>query len=113
MLGTQPYTDTNTARDNFLQPSPLGVRVIIIISFFPIRLPQRGEMVAICPTKWDCRITKVGLNSDLRTVDDANSAEVNIIKQVSSMLDDINKSKASKTMSLPARLPMCEIRRLN
>ncbi len=109
MLGTQPYTDTNTARDNFLLAIPTwGEGYHNYHHFFQYDYRNGVKWWQYDPTKWlIAGLSKVGLASDLRTVDDATirHAEVNMrFKQVSAMLDDINKSKASKTMSLPARI---------
>ncbi|WP_028858907.1 acyl-CoA desaturase [Psychrobacter phenylpyruvicus] len=83
MIGTRPYTDTNTARDNFLLAIPTwGEGYHNYHHFFQYDYRNGVKWWQYDPTKWlIAALEKVGLASDLRTVDDATikHAEVNMM----------------------------------
>ena len=82
MFGTRPYTDTNTARDNFILAIPTwGEGYHNYHHFFQYDYRNGVKWWQYDPTKWViAALEKVGLASDLRTVDDMaiKHAEVNM-----------------------------------
>ncbi|WP_227429585.1 acyl-CoA desaturase [Psychrobacter sp. I-STPA6b] len=72
MIGTRPYTDTNTARDNFiLAIATWGEGYHNYHHFFQYDYRNGVKWWQYDPTKWlIVALAKVGLASDLRTVDD-------------------------------------------
>lgn len=83
MIGTRPYTDTNTARDNFILAIPTwGEGYHNYHHFFQYDYRNGVKWWQYDPTKWlIAALAKVGLASELRTVDDMTikHAEVNMM----------------------------------
>lgn len=82
MFGTRPYTDTNTARDNFILAIPTwGEGYHNYHHFFQYDYRNGVKWWQYDPTKWViAALAKMGLASDLKTVDDMaiKHAEVNM-----------------------------------
>ncbi len=83
MYGTRPYTDTNSARDNFLLAIPTwGEGYHNYHHFFQYDYRNGVKWWHYDPTKWlIATLSQVGLASDLRTVDTLKikHAEVNML----------------------------------
>lgn len=97
MFGTRPYTDTNTARDNFLLAIPTwGEGYHNYHHFFQYDYRNGVKWWQYDPTKWlIAALAKVGLASDLRTVDNMTikHAEVNMMfkraqKKIEKIIDE-------------------------
>jgi len=84
MFGSRPYTDTNTARDNFiLAIFTWGEGYHNYHHFFQYDYRNGVKWWQYDPTKWlIAALSKVGLTSELRTIDDAT------IKHRSTASDD-------------------------
>ncbi|WP_296402969.1 fatty acid desaturase, partial [Psychrobacter sp.] len=97
MFGTRPYTDTNTARDNFILALPTwGEGYHNYHHFFQYDYRNGVKWWQYDPTKWlIAALAKLGLASDLRTVDDMTikHAEVDMMfkraqKRISKMTNE-------------------------
>lgn len=94
ITGTRPYTDTNTARDNFfLALFTWGEGYHNYHHFFQYDYRNGVKWWQYDPTKWlIAGLSKVGLTSELRTVDDTTikHAEVQMqFKQAQQKIDTI------------------------
>ena len=95
MIGNRPYTDTNTARDNFLLAIfTWGEGYHNYHHFFQYDYRNGVKWWQYDPTKWlIAGLSKVGLTSELRTVDDATikHAEVQMqFKKAHKTIDSLN-----------------------
>lgn len=94
MLGTRPYTDTNSARDNFfLAIFTWGEGYHNYHHFFQYDYRNGVKWWQYDPTKWlIAGLSKVGLTTELRTIDNATikHAEVQMqFKQAQQQIDTV------------------------
>ncbi len=95
MIGNRPYTDTNTARDNFfLAIFTWGEGYHNYHHFFQYDYRNGVKWWQYDPTKWlIAGLSKIGLTTELRTVDDATikHAEVQMqFKKAHKTIDSLN-----------------------
>ncbi len=97
MFGSRPYTDTNTARDNFiLALFTWGEGYHNYHHFFQYDYRNGVKLWQYDPTKWlIAGLSKLGLATELRTVDDTTikHAEVQMqFKQAQQQIDTVSAS---------------------
>ncbi len=101
MFGTRPYTDTNTARDNFiLALVTWGEGYHNYHHFFQMDYRNGVKWWQFDPTKWlIAGLSKIGLTYDLKTVDEAiiRQAQVKMqFKKAQKKIDMIEAFNAKK-----------------
>jgi stearoyl-CoA desaturase (delta-9 desaturase) len=97
MLGTRPYTDTNTARDNFfLAIFTWGEGYHNYHHFFQYDYRNGVKWWQYDPTKWlIAGLSKIGLASDLRTVDDTTIKHAEVQMQFKTAQQQIDTATNS------------------
>ncbi len=97
MFGTRPYTDTNSARDNFfLALFTWGEGYHNYHHFFQYDYRNGVKWWQYDPTKWFIgALSKVGLTSELRTVDDTTIKHAEVRMQFKAAQQKIDTVKAS------------------
>jgi stearoyl-CoA desaturase (delta-9 desaturase) len=94
MYGSRPYTDTNTARDNFLLAIfTWGEGYHNYHHFFQYDYRNGVKWWQYDPTKWTIlALSKLGLTSDLRTVDDLTIKHAEVQMQFKNAEAQIEKA---------------------
>lgn len=100
MYGTRPYTDTNTARDNlFLAIFTWGEGYHNYHHYFQYDFRNGVKWWQYDPTKWAIlALSKLGLASDLRTVDDLTIKHAEVQMQFKRAEEKIEKLAANESM---------------
>ncbi|MAE40587.1 MAG: fatty acid desaturase, partial [Psychrobacter sp.] len=102
MFGTRPYTDTNSARDNFmLAIFTWGEGYHNYHHFFQYDYRNGVKWWQYDPTKWlIAGLSKLGLTSDLRTVDDTTIKHAEVQMQFKRAQQQIDKA-TSEGLDIP------------
>ncbi len=102
MFGTRPYTDTNTARDNFfLAIFTWGEGYHNYHHFFQYDYRNGVKWWQYDPTKWlIAGLSKVGLTSELRTIDDTTIKHAEVQMQFKRAQEQIDKAN-SEGLDIP------------
>ena len=97
MFGNRPYTDTNTARDNFiLAIFTWGEGYHNYHHFFQYDYRNGVKWWQYDPTKWlIAGLSKLGLTSELRTVDDATIKHAEVQMQFKAAQQQIDTATSS------------------
>lgn len=94
MFGTRPYTDTNSARDNFfLAIFTWGEGYHNYHHFFQYDYRNGVKWWQYDPTKWlIAGLSKIGLTSELRTIDDTTIKHAEVQMQFKRAQEQIDKA---------------------
>nr|WP_299037992.1 fatty acid desaturase [uncultured Psychrobacter sp.] len=97
MFGTRPYTDTNSARDNFfLAIFTWGEGYHNYHHFFQYDYRNGVKWWQYDPTKWlIAGLSKIGLTSELRTVDDTTIKHAEVQMQFKRAQQQIDKATSA------------------
>src|SRR5690606_20787531 len=109
MFGTRPYTDTNSARDNFfLAIFTWGEGYHNYHHFFQYDYRNGVKWWQYDPTKWlIVGLAKLGLTSELRTVDDNTSQRAEVQIQFKKAQPQVDNATANG-LDIPHALESCQ-----